>query len=155
MSKAFAKLAERFAEMTGDKDVTAISDTFEQNGKGVDAVEACSKDMLIQFSTLLQPNPSHRAKFSQPSGVASRLTGGGGKADKYPQQEMLLSQCLEKHGLEMEKFIDNCTLAQCLGDSAATFKHLAEAREDLVESYKILMAKTTKKDGIKTIKNLN
>jgi hypothetical protein len=135
MSKAFAKLAERFAEMTGDKDVTAISDTFEQNARGVDAVEACSKDLLAQFSTLLQPNPSHRAKFSQPSGVASRLTGGG-KPEKYPQQELLLSQCLEKHGEEMEKYIDNCTLAQCLGDSSHTFKHMAEARDDLDYSVK-------------------
>lgn len=135
MSKAFAKLAERFAEMTGDKDVTAISDTFEQNARGVDSVEACSKDLLAQFSTLLQPNPSHRAKFSQPSGVASRLTGGG-KPEKYPQQELLLSQCLEKHGEEMEKYIDNCTLAQCLGDSSHTFKHMAEARDDLDYSVK-------------------
>ena len=132
MSKAFAKLAERFAEMTGDKDVTAISDTFEQNAKGVDAVEACSKDLLTQFATLLQPNPSCRAKFSQPGGVASRLTGGG-KPDKYPQQEQILAQILEKHGDEMQKYIDNCTLAQCLGDASVTFKHLAEAREDLGE----------------------
>lgn len=135
MSKAFAKLAERFAEMTGDKDVTAISETFEQNAKGVDAVELATKDLLSNFSTLLQPNASARAKFSGPSGVASRLTGGT-SSNKYPQQESILADALGKHSNSMESFIDNSTFALTLRDSSEVYRRIGEAREDLDYSVK-------------------
>jgi len=135
MSKAFAKLAERFAEMTGDKDVTAISETFEQNAKGVDAVEQATKELLGSFQALLQPNPSARAKFSGPSGVASRLTGGS-TPNKFPQTEAVLAACMEKHSGSMESFIDNSTFALTLKDSSETFRRLSEAREDLDYSVK-------------------
>ena len=96
MYKGIAKLTRRIKEATTETDNTSISEDFRNSEKAVDATEQAIKDLLQNYSTLLQPNPSMRAKFSSNAGMGSRLTGGN-SAQKYPQQEYLLAANMEKH----------------------------------------------------------
>lgn len=130
MYKGIAKLTRRIKEATTETDITSISEDFKNSEKAVDATEAAVKEMLTGYSTLLQPNPSNRAKFSSTAGMGSRLTGGGG-SQKYPQQEFLLSTTMEKHANTLDSADPEGLFGKVIRNTAATYRHVSEARDDL------------------------
>jgi len=137
MLKTFAKLQQRVKEATHkETDITNLSKDFKTAEKTVDVTESTIKDLLSKFAILLQPNPTHRSKFTTTAGAASKLTGGVGK-QRYPQQEEVLANALDSHATALEADdVEPGIFSRVLRDSAGTYRSLASARDDLDYSIK-------------------